>query len=560
MGAITTAANAAFRDYNTDGIPGSGPHSPVKSDIRTLFGNIDSAISGGGGGAELVISNTDDIAQPLPYNFDSGALQCQGGASFKKSMQVKAFVYVGDGTTGSGISGQVGLNINGAASGANGGAYLDFDTNTNQFMTLGNASAVLNNGSGFDATPMLKLNSGTLRVYSSVLASDAFKIVSPTSGTNVTLFGPGSGTSGGEAIIGQTISGAAVWGIGHYSAILNGSYDASMAFYSLGGHWKYYSVALGGDAAHIDSPATGTTLSLFAPSGGTGAGSAIVGNGVWAFGHASGILGGAYDATALIYNVSAAYRFSGLTAGIIKTSANGTVSVAAAGQIPGTATNDDAPAGDIGEYLAAAALNNTINFTVTIASPGVVTQTAHGYSNTGTAAFVASTTGALPTGLVAGTVYWTIPGTVTANTFQLATSIANAFAGTAINTTGTQSGTHTGKSSIPLTSATAGVCAAIKLTAGDWDVTGLGLHDIQNTTAPTQLITNVSATIGGDLLATSIGTLQANFPTTGSQNTISVANVRESVATTQIMYLVAYDTFTVSTARACGQISARRRR
>lgn len=48
-----------------------------------------------------------------------------------------------------------------------------------------------------------------------------------------------------------------------------------------------------------------------------------------------------------------------------------------------------------------------------------------------------TTTGALPTGLVANTRYYVV--NATANTFQLSATIN----GAAINTTGTQSGTHT---------------------------------------------------------------------------------------------------------------------
>lgn len=78
--------------------------------------------------------------------------------------------------------------------------------------------------------------------------------------------------------------------------------------------------------------------------------------------------------------------------------------------------------------------------TITIAAPGVVTLTAHGLA-TGQIVYF-TTTGALPTGLVATTGrYWVI--SLTANTFNLATSLANAIAGTTITTSGTQSGTHT---------------------------------------------------------------------------------------------------------------------
>lgn len=38
---ITAEAALAFRDYETDGVPGSGPHKVVKSDVRTLFSDLD---------------------------------------------------------------------------------------------------------------------------------------------------------------------------------------------------------------------------------------------------------------------------------------------------------------------------------------------------------------------------------------------------------------------------------------------------------------------------------------------------------------------------------------
>jgi len=74
--------------------------------------------------------------------------------------------------------------------------------------------------------------------------------------------------------------------------------------------------------------------------------------------------------------------------------------------------------------------------TVTIASPGVFTLTGHGF-NIGTAVYF-STTGALPTGLTAGTTYYVIAAGLTANAFEVSTQIG----GSAVNTSGTQSGTH----------------------------------------------------------------------------------------------------------------------
>lgn len=88
-------------------------------------------------------------------------------------------------------------------------------------------------------------------------------------------------------------------------------------------------------------------------------------------------------------------------------------------------------------YAAITASKGT--FTVSIASPGVVTLNTHGLA-TGDCVEL-TTSGALPTGLSANTNYYVIYND--ANSFWLATSYANAIAGTKINTSGTQSGTHT---------------------------------------------------------------------------------------------------------------------
>lgn len=72
--------------------------------------------------------------------------------------------------------------------------------------------------------------------------------------------------------------------------------------------------------------------------------------------------------------------------------------------------------------------------TITIASPGVVTLTAHGFNNNARINF--STTGALPTGLTAGTTYFV--RNAAANTFEVSATSG----GASINTSGTQSGVH----------------------------------------------------------------------------------------------------------------------
>ena len=75
--------------------------------------------------------------------------------------------------------------------------------------------------------------------------------------------------------------------------------------------------------------------------------------------------------------------------------------------------------------------------TITIASPGVVTSTSHGLKAGSRVIF--STTGALPTGITAGTVYFVISTGLSTDDFQFSETEG----GTAVNTSGTQSGVHT---------------------------------------------------------------------------------------------------------------------
>jgi hypothetical protein len=75
--------------------------------------------------------------------------------------------------------------------------------------------------------------------------------------------------------------------------------------------------------------------------------------------------------------------------------------------------------------------------TLSIATPGVATWTAHGRAANDPVKF--KTTGALPTGLVSNTVYYVVGASITANTFTVSTVPG----GAAIATSGTQSGVHT---------------------------------------------------------------------------------------------------------------------
>lgn len=74
--------------------------------------------------------------------------------------------------------------------------------------------------------------------------------------------------------------------------------------------------------------------------------------------------------------------------------------------------------------------------TVTIASPGVFTCTTNNFALNDVVFF--TTSGALPTGLTAGTAYYVIATGLSGNTFQVSATLG----GTAVVTTGSQSGTH----------------------------------------------------------------------------------------------------------------------
>jgi hypothetical protein len=75
--------------------------------------------------------------------------------------------------------------------------------------------------------------------------------------------------------------------------------------------------------------------------------------------------------------------------------------------------------------------------TVSIATPAVVNWTAHGLPIS--APIVFTTTGALPTGITAGTTYYILSTSYGVDSFRISASIE----GAAINTSGTQSGIHT---------------------------------------------------------------------------------------------------------------------
>lgn len=148
---------------------------------------------------------------------------------------------------------------------------------------------------------------------------------------------------------------------------------------------------------------------------------------------------------------------------------------AATGQIPGTATNDNACAGCVGEIIASYGKQANGTVTITNASPAVISDAATCTTNqrsgcVGIGNVVNyTTTGGLPTGLTVGTNYYVLAvGFTSGASYQVATSPF----GTPINTSSAGSGTQTRSNTALITNGANFTLAAVSLTAGDWDCWG----------------------------------------------------------------------------------------
>lgn len=239
------------------------------------------------------------------------------------------------------------------------------------------------------------------------------------------------------------------------------------------------------------------------------------------------------------------------------------------GNLPGVTDGSNASAGNVGEYISAStgsASGPTV--TMTIASPCVVTWPSNPFlfTGTGTASLYFTTTGALPTGITANTTYFVISSSVSGNTFQIATSVDNAIAGTAINTSGSQSGTHTGRNGTAnLTTSTSQDFAGIRLTAGDWDI-AVGTDFTGGATTTTGPLVNSASTISTTLQQVpgqygKVSGLTTPFASGGSYLINNSGMYRLSTASPVTIYGVAFAVFSVSTCGvSVGNLSARRRR
>ncbi len=232
----------------------------------------------------------------------------------------------------------------------------------------------------------------------------------------------------------------------------------------------------------------------------------------------------------------------------------------------GTTTNDNAASGIVGEFIrsrnADTVFYTSATVTMTIAAPCVVTWTSHGFAvGAVTTAVVFTTTGALPTGLTAGTTYYL--KAIDANTFNVATSADNALAGTFITTTGSQSGDHTGNNRVTQIVGTQNI-AAISLGAGDWDVCASVGFIPSGTTTVKYLVgelTKVSATRSDITGQINSQVYQSGFtPVNDFLPAFPIGPARFSLASTTTIYVVTTSDFAASTLLSFGYVQARRMR
>jgi hypothetical protein len=229
----------------------------------------------------------------------------------------------------------------------------------------------------------------------------------------------------------------------------------------------------------------------------------------------------------------------------------------AGGHTLGTPTNDAAAAGEIGEYGYVAGENTSQTFTITLAAPGVATAVAHGYQ-TGTPLNL-TTNGALPTGLSTATNYYAI--VVDANTFKLATTVANAIAGTGITTSVSQSGTHTAIASIICANATVKDVTGLALAAGDYELYVDFIVVPAATTTVINLIGSISTT-SGTADVTSGSFVKRSYSAAGTAiggiDVLSTGPLRVSIAVTTNYFAVLTTNFGTSTMTAYARMRWRR--
>jgi hypothetical protein len=116
--------------------------------------------------------------------------------------------------------------------------------------------------------------------------------------------------------------------------------------------------------------------------------------------------------------------------------------------------------------------------------------------------------------------------------------------------------------SVPLTSTTPANVASVALTAGDWDCRGVVSRTLGATTSVTvleQSISQTSATLSSSVVDGSTTMLATAANVMVGTTTLLVGSFQVNLPVATTVYLVAKDTFSVSTDAVGGTLACRRR-
>lgn len=105
MGVITDRFNSAFRDYATAGVPSSGAHEPVKSEIRAIGPAVESAI------AQISAAGLADITKDTKANLDADLAHAAGTVAlvYADSTIENNDLYLKSGASGAGSWSNTGI-------------------------------------------------------------------------------------------------------------------------------------------------------------------------------------------------------------------------------------------------------------------------------------------------------------------------------------------------------------------------------------------------------------------------------------------------------------------
>ena len=236
----------------------------------------------------------------------------------------------------------------------------------------------------------------------------------------------------------------------------------------------------------------------------------------------------------------------------------GTPAALVRGQVAGTATNDNASAGNVGEYQSNSCATQTATVTFTGTTTNLVVW-ATSPTITALCPVYFTTTGSLPSGISASTTYYvTNNASLTSASFQISTTIALAQAGTAITLSTNGTATTTGIESAFLVTNTVTALVALNLTAGDWDVECVNANTAGSSTIDSLYVVGISTSVAFGAFGTYY---QVGYSTgiTGNVGAIYQSPiVRESLSSTTLIYCVGEDGFITSTMLGNPFIRARR--